>query len=98
MVEECYTSQIFFSKMSSQMMCHHLMRFIILESVSPTHRIVTHHLRAHFYEENLGCITFFLMRGMSHHVNQLMLSNSCLTHQLYLLHDTIILNYQYIVN
>jgi hypothetical protein len=53
--EECYTSQIFFPKMSSQMMCHYLMKFIILG-------IVTHQLWTHFLQENLGCIIFLCVK------------------------------------
>jgi hypothetical protein len=46
--EKCYTSQNYFSKAGFQMICHHHMRFIILENVSPTYRMVTHHLKTNF--------------------------------------------------
>jgi hypothetical protein len=38
------------------MMYHHLMRFIILENVSLTHEMMTHHLGTNFWETNLGCV------------------------------------------
>ena len=53
----------FVPKMSFQMMCHYLMRFIILESVLPTYGMVTHHSRTHFFEENLRCVAFLLFQA-----------------------------------
>jgi hypothetical protein len=52
--EKCYTYQNFSPKVSSQIMCHHPMKFIILGNVSPTHGMMTHYLGTNFWRKNLG--------------------------------------------
>jgi hypothetical protein len=43
-------------------MCHYFMIFIILGSVSPIQKIVTHYLETNFEETKLGCVVFLIER------------------------------------
>jgi hypothetical protein len=43
--EKCYTPQMFFLKIDYQIMYQSRMKFIILENMFQSHKIVTHHLR-----------------------------------------------------
>jgi hypothetical protein len=45
-------------KYGFQMMCHNSMQSIILENLSPSLRIVTHHLETIVGRRNMGCVAF----------------------------------------
>lgn len=50
--EKCYTCQIFFPKVDSQVMCYHF------ENMLLSYEWVTYHLGTNFWEENLVSVTF----------------------------------------